>query len=110
MPATVTNPPEGWTVAADEMRTNIFWGAQGEGTLAAKGVGLDSPQPLMIKSRDVGGDGYVFMSGDKIYLWNMLAGDVWEYVKPVDLNGILAEMRKPAGTGVVEVQLVKPAS
>ncbi|KAK6829521.1 hypothetical protein PG987_010105 [Apiospora arundinis] len=97
MPATVTNPPEGWTVAADEMRTDIFWGAQGRA-------------PLQPRARDVGGDGCVFMSGDKIYLWNMLAGDVWEYVKPVDLNGILAEMRKPAGTGVVEVQLVKPAS
>ncbi|KAK8106456.1 uncharacterized protein PG998_003075 [Apiospora kogelbergensis] len=109
-PATVTNPPEDWTVDPEEMQNDIFWGAVGEGTLAAKGVGLDSPQPLMIKSREAGGDGYVFMSGGKVYLWNMLQDDVWEYVKPVDLEGILAEMRKPAGTGSVEVKQMKQVS
>lgn len=94
-PPTVTNPPDGWSVDEDELKADLYWGQSGEGALAAKTVGLTDAQPLMIKSRDAGGDAYVFTaSGGKVYLWNMAMEEVWEYVKPADLEGILAEMRK----------------
>ncbi|KAI1457415.1 hypothetical protein F4805DRAFT_457785 [Annulohypoxylon moriforme] len=106
MPSKVTNPPDGWSVADGDMQTSLYWGDVGEGTLAAKAVGLTAPQPVMIKSRDTGGDAYVFMSGGKVYLWNMVMGDVWVYTKPSELDGILAEMGKPAGTSDVNMELV----
>ncbi|KJZ70938.1 hypothetical protein HIM_09689 [Hirsutella minnesotensis 3608] len=89
------------------MDTKFYWGADGEGTTAATSVGLSNLQPLMIKSRHAGGDGYFFAAtGNKYYLWNMNTGDVFEYVKPADLQGILGEMRKPGGTGKVERNLL----
>lgn len=87
------------------MNTSLFWGPEGQGTLAAKGVGLNgSIQPLMVKSRDAGGDAYVFATGDKVYLWNMPMDEVFEYVKPTNLKDILVEMGKPPGKGAVELK------
>ncbi|KAI0890540.1 uncharacterized protein GGS22DRAFT_151185 [Annulohypoxylon maeteangense] len=100
------NPPDGWSVADEDMQISLYWGDVGEGKLAANTVGLNAPQPVMIKSRDTGGDAYVFTSGDKVYLWNMTMGNVWQYTKPADLDGLLTEMRKPAGTNDVDMELV----
>ena len=103
----VTNPPDDWTLDETEMAVEYYWGPDGEGTAAAKDVGLADPQPLMIKSRDAGADAYVFTaSGGHCYLWTIATGDVFEYVNPADLEGILAEMRKPAGRGRVEKKLL----
>ncbi|QPC80196.1 hypothetical protein HYE68_010948 [Fusarium pseudograminearum] len=95
--------PEGWTTDPDEMQEDVFWGAIGEGTLAAVAVGITNPEALMIKSREDGGDGYLFQDANGVYLWNMQQDDVWKYTNPTNLDDILAEMRKPEGTGNVEM-------
>ncbi|PHH93134.1 hypothetical protein CDD83_514 [Cordyceps sp. RAO-2017] len=107
MSLTVNNPPEGWTTDKGEMNADFYWGTDGDGTAAAKAVGLSVLQPLMIKTRRDGGDGYVFAATDKSYcLWNMTTGDVFKFVEPTDLEKILAEMRKPAGEGTVKTKML----
>ncbi|RYP41834.1 hypothetical protein DL767_000735 [Monosporascus sp. MG133] len=104
MPPTVKDPPKGWTTDEDEMDKDRYWGPQGDGTYAATRVGLSSAEGIMIRSPEWGGDGYIFTTGGKYYLWNMLMGDVYEYTDPADLDGILKEMRKPGGQ--VEAKLL----
>ncbi|KAF5604288.1 hypothetical protein FPCIR_833 [Fusarium pseudocircinatum] len=98
--------PDDWTTEADEMRTDFYWGEKGSGRLAAASVGITNPEPLMIKDREAGGDGYVFQDANGIYLWSMHMDDVYKYTKPATRNEILAEMRKPAGRGSVEMTLM----
>jgi hypothetical protein len=98
----ITDPPEQWTTAPEEMQTAYYWGTDGVGTAVAKSVGLSNPTGLMVKSSEYGGAGYFFTAGGKYYLWNMIADQVFEYTEPADLDGILAEMRKLQGKGKVQ--------
>ncbi|KYK58975.1 hypothetical protein DCS_00102 [Drechmeria coniospora] len=107
----ISDPPQGWTIDPNEMSTDYFWGPLGDGTRAANRVGLTTNlHPLMIKDSDYGADGYVFAAGPptatKIYLLNLVGSDVFEYVTPADLNGILTEMKKPPGKGKVTTKLL----
>ncbi|KAI1468604.1 uncharacterized protein F4812DRAFT_470495 [Daldinia caldariorum] len=101
--AGVTDPPEGWSITAEDMNTAYYWGANGQGTLAAQRVGLTSPSGLMVVDPECGGDAYLFTaSTGKVYLWNMVTGEVFEYTNPADLDGVLAQMKMPPGKGKVE--------
>ncbi|KND88088.1 hypothetical protein TOPH_07327 [Tolypocladium ophioglossoides CBS 100239] len=103
--------PEGWSVDPGDLKLDYYWGADGDGTVAANKVGLTGPQGLMIVDPDDGGDAYVFTaSGGKVYLWNMLTNEVYEYTDPTDLDGILAQMKMPPGKGKLESKLLKDAA
>ncbi|QPH00414.1 hypothetical protein C2857_003938 [Epichloe festucae Fl1] len=103
--------PDDWTTDPQEMRKDFYWGENGSGRLLAESVGITNPEGLMIKSRDAGGDGYVFQdSKGRIYLWSMIMDDVYQYTKPTGLNAILAEMNKSAGRGRVEMKLLPQIS
>ncbi|KAI1634233.1 hypothetical protein F4809DRAFT_643673 [Biscogniauxia mediterranea] len=104
IPATLV--PDDWTTDPQEMRKDYYWGTNGSGRLVAASVGITEPEALMIKSREAGGDGYVFQDSKGIYLWSMPTNDVYKYTKPTDRDAILAEMSKPAGRGRVEMELL----
>ena len=44
----------------------------------AKAHGLESPQPIMRSTRQSGDCYYMFQSGRKYYLWNLIADQIWE--------------------------------
>ncbi|KAF4963308.1 hypothetical protein FSARC_8676 [Fusarium sarcochroum] len=98
--------PDGWTTDAQEMMTEYYWGQNGMGRLVAVSVGITNPEALMVKSKESGGDGYVFRASNRIYLWSMPMDDVYEYTNPAGLKAILAEMCKPAGRGKVETKFL----
>ncbi|OTB15547.1 hypothetical protein K445DRAFT_301010 [Daldinia sp. EC12] len=101
--AAVSDPPEGWSSKAEDLNTSYYWGPNGDGTMAAQRVGLTNPSALMIINAESGGDAYLFTaSTGKVYLWNMVTGEVFEYTNPADLNGILAQMRMPPGKGKLD--------
>ncbi|KAI1041826.1 hypothetical protein LB505_008403 [Fusarium chuoi] len=102
--------PDDWTTDPDEMRTDFYWGTDGSGRLAAESVGITNPVALMIKERSAGGDGYMFQDASGIYLWSMPTDEVYKYTSPANRDAILAEMRKPAGRGKVEMTLMPPTS
>lgn len=93
------------------MEIDLYWGAGGRGTRAAASVGITNPTPLMVKDRDAGGDGYVFETANgSVYMWSIPLGDVYKYTKPATRELILAEMRKPAARGKVEMELMPRTS
>lgn len=102
--------PDDWTTDAEEMRRDFYWGENGSGRLAASSVGITNPEPLMIKDREAGGDGYVFQDANGIYMWSMPTDEVYKYTKPAGRDEILTEMRKPAGRGSVEMVLMPQRS
>lgn len=107
-----SNPPDGWTVNEEEMDINYFWSADGPGTQAAMSAGLtelSKLQPQMIRSREHGGDAYLFTYNGKPYLWNMVQDDVYLFTEPADLEGVLQEMRKQSGKVTSKLVLVENA-
>ena len=60
----------------------------------AKDFGLKSPQPIMCSSRESVNSMYMFRSGSKYYIWNPMAGTVWEIMTSMDLVGIVTEITK----------------
>ena len=69
-------------------------------------LGITNPEGLMIKDREEGGDAYLFQDANGIYMWSMPTNEVYKYTKPTSRDDILAEMRKPAGRGKVEMTLM----
>ncbi|KAI0423391.1 hypothetical protein F5Y09DRAFT_327510 [Xylaria sp. FL1042] len=71
-PTAATDAPEGWSNKPEDLNTSYYWGPKGAGTLAAKKVGLTSPQGILIADPDRGSDQYIFRDGTtgKIYLWS----------------------------------------
>jgi hypothetical protein len=61
----------------------------------AKAHGLESPQPIMRSTRQSGDCYYMFRSGSKYYLWNLIADQIWEIVTSMDLVDIVREIGKP---------------
>ncbi|TGJ87800.1 hypothetical protein E0Z10_g929 [Xylaria hypoxylon] len=109
-PSAVDSPPEGWSTNADDIDTDFYWGTDGDGKAAAAKVGLANPTPQMIVDRYNGSDACVFTTPDnKVYLWNMITQEVYEFTKPTALNDILAQLRLPSGKGSVELKLLKDA-
>ncbi|KAL7951069.1 hypothetical protein V8C42DRAFT_308428 [Trichoderma barbatum] len=107
-----SNPPHGWTVDDVEMDISYYWSADGPGAQAAISAGLtelSKLQPQMIKSREYGGDAYVFTYDGKTYLWNMSQDDVYLYTDPADIEGVLREMRKQSGKVTRNLVLVEQA-
>ncbi|KAM5366313.1 hypothetical protein ACJA88_012069 [Fusarium oxysporum] len=98
--------PDDWTTDPEEMEKDFYWGDKGSGRLAAAAVGITNPEGLMIKDREEGGDAYLFQDANGIYMWSMPTNDVYKYTKPTSRDDILAEMRKPAGRGKVEMTLM----
>jgi collagenase-like PrtC family protease len=60
----------------------------------AEDYGLKSPQPIMCSSRESDNHMYMFQSGSKYYIWNLMAGTVWEIMTSMDLVGIVAQITK----------------
>ncbi|KAI0007430.1 hypothetical protein F4779DRAFT_512252 [Xylariaceae sp. FL0662B] len=102
----VPEAPEGWSYDPGDLNLEYYWGPDGNGTRAARKVGLTSPMGYMIVDRDNGSGAYMFTAGGRVYLWNMLTDEVYEYTKPADLSSIVAEMRKKPGTGQFESKLL----
>lgn len=95
----------------DELELDLYWGPNGSGTRAASSVGISNPRPLMVKSRDAGGDGYMFQGPNgTVYMWSIPLNDVYQYTSPTALEQILTEMRKPAARGKVEMKLLSRTS
>ncbi|KAL6823363.1 hypothetical protein V8C40DRAFT_247910 [Trichoderma camerunense] len=108
----VDNPPYGWTVDKEEMDLDYYWSAEGLGTEAAMNAGLtefSKLQPQMIRSSESGGGAYLFTYDGKVYLWNMLQDDVYQYTDPADLDGVLREMGKQSGKVTRKLVLVEQA-
>ncbi|RYP91660.1 hypothetical protein DL770_002226 [Monosporascus sp. CRB-9-2] len=106
---TAADAPEGWSVAPGDLQLDYYWGPRGEGTEAAKKVGLNSPQGQMIVDPDEGGGAYIFTVSNKVYCWNMLTNEIYEYTNPTDLNSVLAQMKMPPGKGTLETKLLEDA-
>ena len=70
----------------------------------AKALGLKSPQPIMCSTRDSGDCLYMFKSGSKYYIWNLMSGDIFEIVMPV---GVVDIVTKIAKLGVRSLKVVK---
>ncbi|KAF2144844.1 uncharacterized protein K452DRAFT_305812 [Aplosporella prunicola CBS 121167] len=93
MPLKVVIAPNGWTVDEDEMSVEEIWGQDGDGTMAARELGLTDLKPQMVKSRIAGGDVYLFTAaGGRCYFWNMLENTILECVYPKGLENILDSM------------------
>ena len=71
----------------------------------AKAHGLESPQPIMRSTRQSGDCSYMFQSGSKYYLWNLIADQIWEIVTSMDLVDIVREIGKPR-YGSLEIKRV----
>jgi hypothetical protein len=61
----------------------------------AKTHGLKSPQPIMRSTRQSGDCYYMFQSGSKYYLWNLMTDNIWEIVTSMELQDIITEVGKP---------------
>jgi hypothetical protein len=61
----------------------------------ARKHGLKSAQPIMCATRDSGDCTYMFQSGSKYYLWNLIEGNIREIVTLTDLVNIVTELAKP---------------
>ncbi|KAI0907855.1 hypothetical protein F4823DRAFT_640796 [Ustulina deusta] len=107
----VVDPPAGWSIDSDQLDADFYWGTDGDGRAAAQKVGLASPTGQMIVDRHNGGDRYIFTTPDnKVYLWNMITFEVYEFTNPTRLEDILAEMRKKPGQGQLERKLLHDAA
>jgi hypothetical protein len=60
----------------------------------AEDHGLKSPQPIMCSSRESDNHMYMFQSSSKYYIWNPMAGTVWEIMTSMDLVGIVTQITK----------------
>ena len=58
----------------------------------AKTYGLKPPQPIMSSYPD--NHIYIFQSGSKYYVWNAMAGTVWEIMTSMDLVDIVTKIAK----------------
>ena len=58
----------------------------------AKTHGLKPPQPIMSSYPD--NHMYIFQSGGKYYVWNAMAGTVWEIMTSMDLVDIVTKIAK----------------
>jgi hypothetical protein len=58
----------------------------------AKSHGLKPPQPIMSSYPD--NHMYIFQSGSKYYVWNAMAGTVWEIMTSMDLVDIVTKIAK----------------
>ncbi|KAI1171803.1 hypothetical protein F4777DRAFT_31352 [Nemania sp. FL0916] len=99
-----TSAPNGFTDNPEYLDTSHYWGTKGAGTLAAKKVGLTNPQGLFIVVPERGGDRYIFKDNTtgKIYLWSMLTDEIFEFTKPTDLAGIVAQLNLPVEKSTLE--------
>jgi hypothetical protein len=71
----------------------------------AKTYGLKPPQPIMRTTRQSGDSCYMFQSGSKYYLWNLITDEIWEIVIPMELVDIITEISKPR-SGSLEITKV----
>ena len=49
----------------------------------------------MCSTRKSGDCMYMFQSGSKYYLWNLIADEIWEIVTSMELVDIVTEIGKP---------------
>jgi hypothetical protein len=49
----------------------------------------------MRTTRQSGASYYMFQSGSKYYLWNLIADEIWEIVTSMELVDIVTEIGKP---------------
>lgn len=49
----------------------------------------------MRTTRQSGASYYMFRSGSKYYLWNLIADEIWEIVTSMELVDIVTEIGKP---------------
>ena len=62
-----------------------------------KSHGLEPPQPIMCSDprSESGASEFMFQSGSKYYLWNLIADEIWEIVTSMELVDIITEIGKP---------------
>jgi hypothetical protein len=83
------------------MNTDFWWDdANSDGQAVARAHGLMSSKPTMCTTSSSGNGLYMFKSGDKYYIWNMIEGDIWEIVKPNDLMDIVTKIEN-GGLGLL---------
>ena len=99
-----------WTTEKLEMNYDYYWGDNdSDGQVMAKDYGLRSPQPIMCSTPKSGDCLYMFQSGSKYYIWNLIEDNVWEIRAPSDLEDIIAEIAK-LGVGSLKVAPVPQVS
>jgi hypothetical protein len=59
----------------------------------------------MRTTRQSGASYYMFQSGSKYYLWNLIADEIWEIVTSMELVDIVTEIGKPR-YGSLEIKKV----
>ena len=59
----------------------------------------------MRSTRQSGASSYMFQSGSKYYLWNLIADEIWEIVTSMELVDIITEIGKPR-YGSLEIKKV----
>ncbi|KAK7935992.1 hypothetical protein PG985_001487 [Apiospora marii] len=91
------------------MNVEYYWADGVRGKAAAQDRGLDTPTPLMRLDPDDGGDQFLFSSGGKFYLWNIVSGDLSAIVSPTSQNDIikaLGDMLTDAGSKDLKTEFV----
>jgi hypothetical protein len=89
------------------MGTDFWWdNANSDGQAIARAHGLMSSKPTMCTTSSSGNGLYMFKSGDKYYIWNMIEGNIWEIVKPKDLADIVTKMEN----GGLELLMLREVS
>jgi hypothetical protein len=92
------------------MNYDYYWGDDdSDGQVMAKDYGLRSPQPIMCNTPESGDCLYMFQSGSKCYIWNLIEDNVWEIRAPLDLEDIIAKIAK-LGVGSLKVAPVPQVS
>jgi hypothetical protein len=69
----------------------------------ARECGLDNPQPKMASTPESGEGYFIFQSGNKFYIWDMIQAGVWEILKPNTLDRIIETMVE-RGEGALKVK------
>jgi len=102
--------PDGWTTDPKIMDVAYYWGqANTRGNEAAQDRGLADPVPLMRLHPDQGGNQYLFTSGGKFYLWDLISWDVTMVVSPTSQDDVvkaLGNIFTPAGAADLKTELV----
>lgn len=64
------------------MRIDYYWSNNGPGQMAAATYILKDPVPLMSTVVKSGTPMFLFASGGKLYIWNIIEDVVWEIQTP----------------------------
>jgi hypothetical protein len=90
------------------MDYDYYWADKdSKGQRITRKNGLKSAQPIMCSAPDSDNRVYIFQSGNKYYIWNLIEGGIWEIVTLMDLVEIVTRIAK---LGLKSLKIAKVSS